>query len=106
MSANFGFPQLASFNVKGGSAGEGNSITVFLNNSFPLQLYLLDEGEEFFMHQDIWPKETLRQPRIIPSGLMYYDTVIEKEIYRDQTTQCNSDPSYNRAGMLQVLFFL
>ena len=75
-----------------------NIISVQLNNSFQLQLFLLDEGEEFYLYHEIWDKANIRQPNIIPSGLMFYDVTIQKESYKDETVECYSNHHYKRGG--------
>ena len=79
----------------------GNMILITTNSSYPLHLYLLDDGEEFFIHHETWDKETVRQPRIIPAGQMFYEVMIKKEIHKDGNIgQCINDPSYLRGGKI------
>ena len=77
-----------------------NTITIHVNSSYKLHFYLLDEGEEFYVHHETWDKETVRQPRIIPTGHMFYEVIIKKEKYKDGSTEdCNDEPAYIRGGM-------
>ena len=92
---NFHSPIQMASNIEGDRA-----LQVHLNSSFCLHLYLLDEGEEFYVHHEYWDMETTREPRIIPTGHMFYEGIIKKEKYKYGSTECSDDPYYLRGGNL------